>query len=202
MAKKKTAQKAKKMRPARRQGPAAAAKADKKKTARGRPGGKRPGEDERIAYRRSRAITARIQGGTYRQIATENECSVGTAFEDVAAELAAICKSTRLEAEHLRALALERCDLVLRGFKAESSTATRHPVASSSARSRRGRSCSAVQADPRSPRRRAGGGRSVRARGRDARGGARRVRGEPRPGRRSGLEAEGPLMAVYVDYRR
>ena len=117
MARKKTAPKAKKQRAARRQGPAAAAKADKKKTARGRPGGKRPGEDERIACRRSRAITARIQGGTYREIATRNECSVGTAFEDVAAELAGVCKATRLEAEQLRALDLERADLALRGLK-------------------------------------------------------------------------------------
>ncbi len=80
-------------------------------------GGKRSGEDERIAYRRSRAITARIQGGTYREIATRNECSVGTAFEDVAAELAGVCKATRLEAEQLRALDLERADLALRGLK-------------------------------------------------------------------------------------
>ena len=61
---------------------------------------------------------ARVQGANYRQICTENECSIGTAHEDVVAELMTVCQKTRADAEELRALLFERSDFCLRGLKA------------------------------------------------------------------------------------
>ena len=61
------------------------------KTTRSRPGGTPPGEVERIAVRRGQAIALRLQGATFRQIAAALGCSVGTAHEDVTAELMAVC---------------------------------------------------------------------------------------------------------------
>ena len=55
-------------------------------------------------------MAARVQGANYRQIADQLEVSVSTAFEDVAAELMAVCTKTRGDAEHLRALLMERLE--------------------------------------------------------------------------------------------
>ena len=76
------------------------------------------GEAERIALRRQRALEGRAQGGTIRQIAHELDCSVGTISEDIAAELTAVCQLTKLAAEHVRQLELERSELALRGLNA------------------------------------------------------------------------------------
>lgn len=97
-------------------GPKALAQQTARKTDRKRPGVP-PGEDERIALRREKAMSARVQGGTIRQIADENECSIGTACEDIAAELAASVSRCHHSADEHRHLELERCDLVIRGFK-------------------------------------------------------------------------------------
>ena len=88
------------------------------KTDGARRGGPRPGELERIAVRRQKAMAARVQGGTYRQIADELDVSVFTAHEDVNAELLAVCTTTRADAEQMRSLILERSDFTLRGLKA------------------------------------------------------------------------------------
>ncbi|MCH7750466.1 MAG: hypothetical protein IH939_20490 [Acidobacteria bacterium] len=95
-------------------GPAALARIPK--TTRSRPGGTPPGELERIAVRRQKAMALRVQGGTYRQIADALDVSVFTAHEDVNAELLAVCTKTRGDTEQLRALILERSDFVLRGL--------------------------------------------------------------------------------------
>ncbi len=95
-------------------GPAALARIPK--TTRSRPGGTPPGEVERIAIRRMKAMAARVQGGTYRQIADELDVSVFTAHEDVNAELLAVCTKTRGDTEQLRSLILERSDFALRGL--------------------------------------------------------------------------------------
>ena len=58
--------------------------------------------------------TPRIQGASFRQIADQLEVSIGTAFDDVAAELEAVCQTSREEATRLRELELERADLILR----------------------------------------------------------------------------------------
>ncbi len=118
MAKKKAAKKVTRAakRPKSPPGPNALAMAARRKTDRQRPGD-RPGEDERIAVRRGDAMAARVQGATYRTIAEQNKCSVSTAYDDIVAELTAVCAKTRLDAELLRDLALERCDLVRRGFR-------------------------------------------------------------------------------------
>ena len=97
-------------------GPKAAKQASERSTSRPRPPAP-PGEAERIAVRRGKALAARVEGANFRQIADENNVSVGTAYEDVAAEMTAVCARTRLEAELLRDLALERCDLALRGLR-------------------------------------------------------------------------------------
>ncbi len=80
-------------RPRRPLGPKALAQAAKRKTDRKRPG-HRPGEDERIILRRSQAISLRLQGATFRQIAAALGCAVGTAHEDVTAELMAVSRPT------------------------------------------------------------------------------------------------------------
>ncbi len=108
--------KAKKKRPTPPPGPHAIKQAAERKTDRERPGA-RPGEAERIILRRGAAMDARVQGASYRQIAAENKCSVSTAHDDIAAELMAVAGQTRLDAEQLRDMELERCDLVLRGFR-------------------------------------------------------------------------------------
>ncbi len=59
-------------------------------------------------------MAARVEGANYRQIANQLNVSVGTAFDDVAAELEAVCQSTAQEAERLRDLELERMDRILR----------------------------------------------------------------------------------------
>ena len=63
-------------------------------------------------------MAASVQGANYRQIADQLEVSVSTAFEDVTAELMAVCTKTHGDAEHLRALLMERSDFSLRGLKA------------------------------------------------------------------------------------
>ena len=88
------------------------------KTTRSRPGGTPPGEVERIAVRRMKAVALRLQGETYRQIADELDVSLFTAHEDVNAELMAVCQETRADTEHMRTLILERSDFALRGLKA------------------------------------------------------------------------------------
>ncbi len=103
-------------RPQRPLGPSALAKQAARKTDRARPG-ERPGEDERIAIRREQAMAARVQGATFRQIADELNCSIATAYEDIAAELAGVNERTRQSTEEYRTLELARCDLILRGYK-------------------------------------------------------------------------------------
>lgn len=105
-----------KKKPKRALGPKALAQQAARKTDRARPGVP-PGEDERIVLRREKAMSARVQGATIRQIADENECSIGTAYEDIAAELAGATERLKHSAEEFRTLELARCDLVLRGFK-------------------------------------------------------------------------------------
>lgn len=105
-----------KKKPVRQLGPKALAQAASRKTDRARPG-ERPGEDERIAVRREQAMAARVQGATFRQIADELDCSIATAYEDIAAELAGINERTRQSTEEYRTLELARCDLILRGYK-------------------------------------------------------------------------------------
>ena len=90
--------------------PAAPPKTDRPRTPAPR------GEEERIVRRRRRAMAARVQGESYRQIAEENGVSVSTAHEDVVAELAMVCASTRAKAKELRDILMERCDLALRSL--------------------------------------------------------------------------------------
>ena len=97
----------------RKLGPAAKALKRKRQTARPRPPAP-PGEDARIALRREQSLTARAQGANYRQIAKELGVSVGTAHEDVIAELSAVCIRTKEKAIELRALLMERADFGLR----------------------------------------------------------------------------------------
>lgn len=69
-----------------------------------------PGEVERIAARRVKALELRKAGGSYRAIAASLDCDVTTAWKDVQAELAALKQLSRDEAEDVRAIELQRLD--------------------------------------------------------------------------------------------
>jgi DNA-binding CsgD family transcriptional regulator len=74
-----------------------------------------PGEQETITARRVQALDLRKTGATYRQIAAQLGTSAHTAFDDVQAELRELRTQTVQEAEDLRDLELQRCDVMTEG---------------------------------------------------------------------------------------
>jgi len=69
-----------------------------------------PGEVERIAERRVKALDLRKAGASYRRIAEELKCDVETAYRDVQAELAHMREVAGDLAEEVRTLELRRLD--------------------------------------------------------------------------------------------
>lgn len=69
-----------------------------------------PGEDERIAVRRVRALEMRKAGATYRQIAAALSIEACTAWRDVQAEMIALRQLAVEGAEDVRELELQRLD--------------------------------------------------------------------------------------------
>lgn len=126
-----------KARPIRKKGPVARRRV--KKTTRKRPP-EPTGESERIATRRSLALTARAAGASYRQIAEQLQVSVGTAHEDVVAELQVVSEASRQTAAELRDLELSRIDRIIGALDAKvaegDATACRVVLKASDQRSR------------------------------------------------------------------
>ncbi|KKN34261.1 hypothetical protein LCGC14_0795600 [marine sediment metagenome] len=94
----------------------------KKKAKRGRATRKRgianrAGHDALVVERRSSALRLRIGGARYRQIATELNVSLDTAWHDVQDSIAETNALSTEHAEELRAVELERLDRYLRGLQ-------------------------------------------------------------------------------------
>lgn len=95
--------------------------ADVPKTQRQRP--PHPGEEERIAERRVKALNLRKAGASYRAIARELQVDLATAWSDVQAELLALRTLATQAAEDVKALELQRLDALTAGLFAK---ATQH----------------------------------------------------------------------------
>lgn len=68
------------------------------------------GDDERIAVRRVKALRLRLQGLSYRAIASALKVDVAVAWSDVQAEVGALRTLTGGLAEDYREVELRRCD--------------------------------------------------------------------------------------------
>jgi hypothetical protein len=75
-----------------------------------------PGEAERIAERRVRALDLRKAGLPFRSIGHHLGVDVHTAWADVNAELIELREQTKSTAQDVRDLELERCDAMTRGL--------------------------------------------------------------------------------------
>jgi hypothetical protein len=69
-----------------------------------------PGDHERAALLRQRALDLRVEGKTFRQIGQELGCDHSTALRHVRAALAEASRQSVRQAAHLRRLELLRCD--------------------------------------------------------------------------------------------
>lgn len=85
------------------------------KTQRQRP--PHPGEEERIAARRVKALEYRKRGASYREIARACAVDVATAWADVQAELFALRGLAQTTAEDVKAIELHRLDLYVKGLE-------------------------------------------------------------------------------------
>lgn len=75
-----------------------------------------PGEAERIATRRVKALELRKAGFSYREIAKQLGVDVKTAHDDVMAELLVLREATVSDAKALREIELERSDVAIKGL--------------------------------------------------------------------------------------
>src|SRR5688500_11434087 len=74
------------------------------------------GDAIRIAERQERAARLRVDGYSYREIATELEISVGQAFADVKAALAGRREAAAEAGDEVRQVELERLDVAVKGI--------------------------------------------------------------------------------------
>ena len=71
------------------------------------------GQHEKIVTRRIEALELRKHGATFRQVAAALHVSLGTAYEDVQAELAEAVRLKNKKADQLSELELQRLDRLL-----------------------------------------------------------------------------------------
>lgn len=75
-----------------------------------------PGEAERIAVRRVRALKLKLEGASYRRIAATLHVSLSTAFADIDAELTELRVQAKEDVQHVRDLEIRRCDEMTAGL--------------------------------------------------------------------------------------
>lgn len=75
-----------------------------------------PGEAERIAVRRVRALELKLQGASYRKIAATLHVSLSTAFADIDAELTELREQAKDDVQQVRDLEIQRCDAMTTGL--------------------------------------------------------------------------------------
>lgn len=79
----------------------------------------RRGQEVDIAVRKDRIMDLRASGWSYRAIAKEMNCSVGTVFNDYTAAMDELRESTRESADQIRSMELQRLDRMLLALEPE-----------------------------------------------------------------------------------